>query len=131
MADRSVLGSNTFEVFRTTFNSLSADVGDIASVTSASGTIASATDIVEAVVQLNAAVFDPSTDITFSVDNTYSGTANFTSTVTMSGTKNFTGTTNLAGLVFSTSGITFADGTSQTTAATSQAFAISMAVALG
>ena len=114
MADRSVLGSNTFEVFRTTFNSLSADVGDIASVTSASGTIASATDIVEAVVQLNAAVFDPSTDITFSGDNTYSGTANFTSTVTMSGTKNFTGTTNLAGLVFSTSGITFADGTSQT-----------------
>ena len=73
----------------------------------------------------------PIKNITFSGDNTYSGTANFTSTVTMSGTKNFTGTTNLAGLVFSTSGITFADGTSQTTAATSQAFAISMAVALG
>ena len=50
MADRSVVGSNTFETFRTTFNSLSADVGDIASVTGASGTIASATDIVEAVV---------------------------------------------------------------------------------
>ena len=30
MADRSVASSNTFEVFRTTFNSLSADVGDIA-----------------------------------------------------------------------------------------------------
>ena len=39
MADRSVVGSNTFETFRTTFNSLSADVGDIASVTGASGTI--------------------------------------------------------------------------------------------
>ena len=33
MADRSVASSNTFETFRTTFNSLSADVGDIASIT--------------------------------------------------------------------------------------------------
>ena len=131
MADRSVVGSNTFETFRTTFNSLSADVGDIASVTGASGTIASATDIVEAVVALNGAVFDPTSNLTLSGNNTYSGTANFTSTVTMSGTKNFTGTTNLAGLVFSTGGITFADGTGQTTAATTQGFEIAVAVALG
>ena len=56
MADRSVAASNTFETFRTTFNSLSADVGDIASIVSASGTIASATDVVEAVTLLNTAV---------------------------------------------------------------------------
>jgi len=113
MADRSVASSNTFEVFRTTFNSLSADVGDIASVTSASGTIASATDIVEAVVALNAVTFDASANITFSGNNTFSGTNTF------------------AGLTLSSGSLTFADGTSQSSAATTQGFAIAVAVALG
>jgi hypothetical protein len=53
MADRSVATTQTLDTFRTTFNSLATDVGDIASITSASGTIASATDVIEAVVQLN------------------------------------------------------------------------------
>ena len=53
MADRSVATTQTVDTFRTTFNSLATDVGDIASITSASGTIASATDVIEAVVQLN------------------------------------------------------------------------------
>ena len=113
MADRSVASSNTFEVFRTTFNSLSADVGDIASVTSASGTIASATDIVEAVVALNAVTFDASANITFSGNNTFSGTNTF------------------AGLTLSSGSLTFAVGTSQSSAATTQGFAIAVAVALG
>ena len=69
MADRSVASSNTFETFRTTFNSLSADVGDIASITGASGTIASATDVVEAVVALNSALFNPANNISFSGNN--------------------------------------------------------------
>ena len=56
MADRSVATTNTLEEFRTTFNSLATDLGDIASVTGASGVIASATDVVEAVVQLNTKV---------------------------------------------------------------------------
>jgi len=56
MADRSVASTNTLEQFRTTFNSLATDLGDISSVTGASGVIASATDVVEAVVQLNTKV---------------------------------------------------------------------------
>jgi len=53
MADRNVTSSNTLEEFRVEFNELAVDVGDIASITGASGQIASATDIVEAVVALN------------------------------------------------------------------------------
>ena len=56
MANRSVAASNTFEDFRVEFNELATDVGDIASITSASGIIASANDIVEAVTLLNTAV---------------------------------------------------------------------------
>ena len=56
MADRSVVPSNTFEEFRIEFNELATDVGDIASLTGASGIIASATDVVEAVTLLNSAV---------------------------------------------------------------------------
>ena len=53
MADRNVTTSNTLEQFRVEFNELAVDVGDIASVTGASGMIASATDVIEAVVALN------------------------------------------------------------------------------
>ena len=53
MADRNVTTSNTLEQFRVEFNELAVDVGEIASITGASGQIASATDIVEAVVALN------------------------------------------------------------------------------
>ena len=56
MANRSVAASNTFEDFRVEFNELATDVGDIASITSASGIIASASDVVEAVTLLNTAV---------------------------------------------------------------------------
>ena len=53
MADRNVTTSKTLEQFRVEFNELAVDVGEIASITGASGQIASATDIVEAVVALN------------------------------------------------------------------------------
>ena len=56
MADRNVAASNTFEEFRVEFNELATDVGDIASITGASGIIASASDVVEAVTLLNTAV---------------------------------------------------------------------------
>ena len=56
MADRNVAASNTFEQFRVEFNELATDVGDIASITGASGTIASATDVIEAVVSINTSV---------------------------------------------------------------------------
>ena len=63
MADRSVVASNTFEQFRVEFNELATDVGDIASITGASGTIASATDVIEAVVQINNALVAADLDI--------------------------------------------------------------------
>ena len=53
MADRSVATTDTIETLRTTFNSLAGDVGDISSLTGASGIIASSTDIVEAITALN------------------------------------------------------------------------------
>ena len=56
MADRSVATTDTLETFRTTYNSTAGDVGDISSLTGASGIIASATDIVEAVTLMNTEV---------------------------------------------------------------------------
>ena len=53
MADRTVAVTDTLETFRTTYNSTAGDVGDIADLLSASGTIASSTDIVEAVTAMN------------------------------------------------------------------------------
>ena len=53
MADRSIGVTDTLETLRTTYNSTAADVGDIADLQSATGTIASSTDIVEAVVAMN------------------------------------------------------------------------------
>ena len=53
MADRSVATTDTLETLRTTFNSLAGDVGDISSLTGASGIIASSTDVVEAITALN------------------------------------------------------------------------------
>jgi len=113
MADRSIAASDTFELFRTTYNSTAEDVGDIADLQAATGTIAASTDVVEAIVALNAVTFDPTSNITFSGNNT------------------FTGSNTFAGLTFSSSGITYADGTTQTTAATTTGFSIAMAVALG
>ena len=55
MADRNVTSSNTLEEFRVEFNELAVDVGDIASITGASGIIASASDVVEAVTAINSA----------------------------------------------------------------------------
>jgi len=56
MADRAVATTDTLDTLRTTYNSTAADVGDIASVTGASGVIASATDIVEAITLMNTEV---------------------------------------------------------------------------
>ena len=63
MADRQVLPSNTFEEFRTSYNGTAQDVGDIADLQSASGIIASSTDVVEAIVALNASINTLDVDI--------------------------------------------------------------------
>ena len=56
MADRTVATTDTLDTLRTTYNLTAADVGDISSLTSASGVIASSTDIVEAIVAMNTEV---------------------------------------------------------------------------
>tara|TARA_B100000575_G_C23130796_1_gene655909 strand:- start:1533 stop:1838 length:306 start_codon:yes stop_codon:yes gene_type:complete len=58
MAIREVLPSNTFEEFRQTFNDTAKDVGDIVNLKNATGVIANAEDVVEAVVALNSNVTD-------------------------------------------------------------------------
>ena len=86
MADRNVIASNTFEQFRVEFNELATDLGDIASITGASGTIASATDVIEAVVQINNALDAADLDVT-----TDSGTVAIdldTEVLSISGTSN-------------------------------------------
>lgn len=56
MADRNTPASATFEEWRVEFNELATDVGDIANLTGASGIIASATDVIEAITTLNTSI---------------------------------------------------------------------------
>ena len=53
MADRSIAAGDTLNKLRFEFNGTAEDIGDITGITGASGIIASATDVVEAVVLLN------------------------------------------------------------------------------
>jgi hypothetical protein len=62
MADRSIATTDTLAVFRRELNGTAADVGNIADVLSASGYIASATDVVEAIVLLNTELPEIKTD---------------------------------------------------------------------
>ena len=62
MADRSVATTDTLAVFRREVNSNAADIGDIADIVSASGFIASATDIVESITLLNTELPEITTD---------------------------------------------------------------------
>ena len=54
MADRTVATTDTFNDFRREVNGTARDIGDIADLLSASGYIASSTDVVEAIVAINA-----------------------------------------------------------------------------
>ena len=62
MADRSVATTDTLAVFRREVNSTAADIGDIADILSASSFIASSTDLVEAIVAINAELPEITTD---------------------------------------------------------------------
>jgi hypothetical protein len=62
MADRSIAAGDTLNKLRFEFNGTAEDIGDITGITGASGIIASATDVVEAVVLLNPDLTTISTD---------------------------------------------------------------------
>lgn len=86
MADRNAPASFTFEEWRVEFNELSTDVGDIAGITGASGIIASATDVVEAITLLNTAV--NSTDLDFTADSGSAGSVSESESLDFQGTAN-------------------------------------------
>ena len=62
MADRVVASTDTLNYFRHEFNGTAADVGDIQAVLDASSYIASSTDVIEAIVALNAELPEITTD---------------------------------------------------------------------
>ena len=62
MADRVVAATDTLNYLRHEFNGTAADVGDIQSILDASSYIASATDVVEAIVALNPELPEITTD---------------------------------------------------------------------
>ena len=62
MADRSVAATNTLNYFRHEYNATAIDVGSIQSILDASGFIASSTDVVEAIVAINAELPEITTD---------------------------------------------------------------------
>ena len=148
MADRNVVASNTFEQFRLEFNELATDVGDIASITGASGIIASASDVVEAVTLLNTAVgvsdLDGAGDSgTFAVDLdtqslTIAGTTNEIETVASGQTltiglpNNVTisGNATIGGNITNGSGVNLTFPTVGGTIST-EGFSIALATALG
>ena len=85
MADRNVVNTATLDTLRTTYNSTAADVGDIASVTGASGVIGAASDIIEAITLMN-------TEVTGIKD----GTTTFASSITFEGSTDDAFETSLA-----------------------------------
>ena len=62
MADRVVASTDTLNYFRHEFNGSAEDVGDVADILSASGFIADATDVVEAIVLINTELPEITTD---------------------------------------------------------------------
>ena len=92
MADRNAPASFTFEEWRVEFNELATDVGDIAGITGASGIIASATDVVEAVTLLNTAVNN--TDLDFTADSGSAGSVSENESLDFQGTANQITTTS-------------------------------------
>ena len=62
MADRSIAAGDTLNKLRFEFNGTAEDIGDISGITGASGIIASATDVVEAITALNTDLTTISTD---------------------------------------------------------------------
>ena len=62
MADRSIAAGDTLNKLRFEFNGTAEDIGDISGITDATGIIASATDVIEAVVSLNTDLTTISTD---------------------------------------------------------------------
>ena len=137
MAVRSVVLTDTLETFRTTFNSLGTDVGDVATLTT------TATNVVGAINELNAATYsgftivDSGSSTTQAISSgdtlTFTGDSNITAAVTATDTVTFSLNSTISGIssfesasINATSSLTL-NGQSLAT----QPFAIAQAIALG
>ena len=137
MAVRSVVLTDTLETFRTTFNSLGTDVGDVSTLTT------TATNVVGAINELNAATYsgftivDSGSSTTQAISSgdtlTFTGDSNITAAVTATDTVTFSLNSTISGIssfesasINATSSLTL-NGQSLAT----QPFAIAQAVALG
>jgi len=137
MAVRSVVLTDTLETFRTTFNSLGTDVGDVSTLTT------TATNVVGAINELNAATYsgftivDSGSSTTQAISSgdtlTFTGDSNITAAVTATDTVTFSLNSTISGIssfesasINATSSLTL-NGQSLAT----QPFAIAQAIALG
>jgi len=137
MAVRSVALTDTLETFRTTFNSLGTDVGDVSTLTT------TATNVVGAINELNAATYsgftivDSGSSTTQAISSgdtlTFTGDSNITAAVTATDTVTFSLNSTISGIssfesasINATSSLTL-NGQSLAT----QPFAIAQAIALG
>jgi len=138
MTARTVATTDTLEIFRTTFNSLSStDIGDVATLTT------TATNVVGAINELNAVTYsgftivDSGSSTTQAISSgdtlTFTGDSNITAAVTATDTVTFSLNNTISGIssfesasINATSSLTL-NGQSLAT----QPFAIAQAIALG
>ena len=131
MAVRSVALTDTLETFRTTFNSLGTDVGDVSTLTT------TATNVVGAINELNAATYsgftivDSGSSTTQAISSgdtlTFTGDSNISAAVTATDTVTFSLNSSISGL----SSIDSASITINSVNVATQPFAIAQAIALG
>ena len=84
MADRVVASTDTLNYFRHEFNGSAEDVGDVADILSASGFIASATDVVEAIVlfvSVSVVALPTSVSVAFGIETVLSAVGSTTAKV--------------------------------------------------
>ena len=131
MAARTVALTDTLETFRTTFNGLGTDVGDVSTLTT------TATNVVGAINELNAVTYsgftivDSGSSTTQAISSgdtlTFTGDSNITAAVTATDTVTFTLNSSISGL----SSIDSASITINSVSVATQPFAIAQAIALG
>ena len=131
MAARTVALTDTLETFRTTFNGLGTDVGDVSTLTT------TATNVVGAINELNAVTYsgftivDSGSSTTQAISSgdtlTFTGDSNISAAVTATDTVTFSLNSSISGL----SSIDSASITINSVSVATQPFAIAQAIALG
>ena len=137
MAIRSVATTDTLEGFRTTFNSLGTDVGDLASLsTTDTSSIVAAINEVSSAVTAAFTIRDSSSTVqqissgdvfTFAGDSNISATVSATDTMTITLNSNISGLTSISGTTINATSTL----TENNVRVATQPFAIAQSIALG